>query len=88
MSGGKLRWLGLGLVTTAGAGVLALTAIMNSAFAYGDVVPDAGGFHGGGGFASVPDTTEVMGGSGLPIPPQVTQMPSTLCTSSPICRAP
>lgn len=35
---GKLRWLGLGLVTTAGTGVLALTAMMNSAFAFGDDV--------------------------------------------------
>jgi hypothetical protein len=36
MSGRKLRYLGLGLVTTAGEGVLALTSMMNSAFAYGD----------------------------------------------------
>jgi hypothetical protein len=38
MSGRKLRYLGLGLVSTAGAGVLALTSVMNSAFAYGDDV--------------------------------------------------
>jgi PE-PPE domain len=57
MSNSKLRWLGLGLVTTAGTGVLALTAMMNSAFAYGDPAdPD-------------PSTVGlVMGGSGTPIP--------------------
>ncbi len=38
MSGRKLRYLGLGLVITAGAGVLALASMMNSAFAYGDDV--------------------------------------------------
>ena len=53
MSGRKLRWLGLGLVTTAGAGVLGLTAVMNSAFAFGDTDPDIGLF---------------VGASGLPIP--------------------
>ncbi|MGO9034703.1 PE-PPE domain-containing protein [Mycobacterium sp.] len=36
MSGRKLRWLGLGLVATGGAGILTLTAMMNSAFAWGD----------------------------------------------------
>jgi len=56
MSNRKLRWLGLGLVTTAGAGVLGLSAMMNPAFAHADP----------------PDPPEiiglVMGGSGLPIP--------------------
>jgi hypothetical protein len=32
------RWLGFGLVATAGTGLLALTAMMNAAFAYGDDV--------------------------------------------------
>ncbi len=61
MSGRNLRWLGLGLVATAGAGVLALTAMMNSAFAYGDAAVTA---------AADPDPTIglVMGGSGTPIP--------------------
>src|ERR1700733_7488121 len=36
MSDTKLRWLGLGLVTTASAGVLGLTAMMNRAFAHAD----------------------------------------------------
>jgi hypothetical protein len=31
-----LRWLGFGLLATAGAGLLALTSMMNSAFAFGD----------------------------------------------------
>jgi hypothetical protein len=52
MSGRKLRWLGLGLVTTVGVGVLGLTAMMNPAFASAD---DG-------------DIGLVMGGSGLPIP--------------------
>jgi hypothetical protein len=41
MSDRKLRWLGLGLVTTASAGVLGLSAMMNPAFAHADdMVPD------------------------------------------------
>jgi hypothetical protein len=52
MSGRALRPLCLGLVTTAGAGVLSLTAMMNSAFAYGD---DS-------------TIGLVMGPSGVPIP--------------------
>ena len=36
MSDRKLRWLGLGLVATAGAGVLGLSAMMNPAFAHAD----------------------------------------------------
>jgi PE-PPE domain-containing protein len=52
MSGRKLRRLSLGLVTTAGAGVLGLSAVMNLASAHAD---DG-------------DIGLVMGGSGLPIP--------------------
>jgi hypothetical protein len=52
MSDNKLRWLGLGLVATAGAGVLALTAMMNPAFAHADT----------------DDIGLVIGGSGTPIP--------------------
>ncbi|MBV8182788.1 MAG: PE-PPE domain-containing protein [Mycobacterium sp.] len=58
MSGRTLRSLGLGLVTTAGAGVMALSAMMNSAFAYGDTPPDP----------ADPTIGLVMGGSGLPLP--------------------
>jgi hypothetical protein len=36
MSDRKLRWFGLGLVTTAGAGILGLSAMMNPAFAHAD----------------------------------------------------
>jgi PE-PPE domain len=57
MSGRTLRWLGLGLLSTAGAGVMVLTGMMNSAFAYGDVPPDPAETIG-----------LVMGGSGQPIP--------------------
>ena len=58
MSGRKLRWLAAGMFATAGAGMLSMTAIMNSAFAFGDTpLP--------------PDPTDiglVLGASGLPIP--------------------
>jgi len=59
MSGRTLRWLGLGLVGTAGAGVLALTATLTSAVAYGDVSPEP-----------VDPTTIglVVGPSGIPLP--------------------
>jgi PE-PPE domain len=52
MSGRKLRWLGLGLVATAGAGVLGLSAMMNPTVAYADGE----------------DIGLAIGGSGLPIP--------------------
>jgi hypothetical protein len=58
MSGRKLRWLTAGMFATASAGMLSMTAIMNSAFAFGDppVPPDP------------PDIGLVLGASGLPIP--------------------
>jgi PE-PPE domain len=63
MSGRKLRWLSSGLVATAGAGMLAVTAMMNSAVALGDtpdlvapVIPPAG------------DIGLFVGASGTPIP--------------------
>jgi hypothetical protein len=52
MSGRKLRWLGLGLVATAGAGVIGLTAMTNPAFARADG----------------DDIGLVLGASGLPLP--------------------
>jgi hypothetical protein len=52
MSGRKPRWLGLGLVATAGAGVIGLTAITNPAFARADG----------------DDVGLVLGASGLPLP--------------------
>ena len=52
MSDRKLRWLGLGLVATAGAGFVGLSAMMNPAAAHAD--------DGNIGL--------VIGGSGLPIP--------------------
>jgi hypothetical protein len=52
MSDRKLRWLGVGLVTTAGAGVFGLTAMTNPTVARAD----------GGDFGVV------IGASGLPIP--------------------
>jgi hypothetical protein len=36
MSVRKIRWLGLALLASTGAGLLALTSTMNSAFAFGD----------------------------------------------------
>jgi hypothetical protein len=58
MSGRKLRWLTAGLFASGAAGALSLTAIMNSAFAFGDppLPPDPA------------DIGLVLGGSGLPIP--------------------
>jgi PE-PPE domain len=52
MSDRKLRWLGLGLVATAGAGVLGLTAMMNPTVAHADGE----------------DIGLVLGASGVPIP--------------------
>ena len=52
MSGRKARWVGLGLVATAGAGVLGLSAMMNPSSAYAD---DS-------------DIGLVIGGTELPIP--------------------
>jgi hypothetical protein len=52
MSSRKLRWLGLGLVATAAAGVLGLTAMMNPAFVHADGE----------------DIGLVIGASGVPIP--------------------
>src|SRR5271156_6992545 len=52
MSDRKLRWLGLELVSTAGAGVLGLTAMMNPTVAYADGE----------------DIGLVIGASGVPIP--------------------
>ena len=52
MSVPTLRWLGLGLVTTAGAGVLGLTAMMHPTVAYADGE----------------DIGVVIGASGVPIP--------------------
>ena len=52
MSDRKLRWLGLGLVATAGAGVVGLSAMMSPAVAYADGE----------------DIGLVIGGSGTPIP--------------------
>lgn len=36
MLGRKIRWLGFALLASTGAGLLALTSMMNSAFAFGD----------------------------------------------------
>jgi hypothetical protein len=53
----NFRWLGFALFASGGAGLLSLTSIMNSAFAYGAPVDTD---------PVVP--FEVMGGSGLPTP--------------------
>lgn len=58
MSGRKLRWLTVGLFASAGAGLLTLTSMMNSAFAYGETAD----------VAAADPVGLVMGGSGLPIP--------------------
>ena len=55
MSVRKIRWLGLALLATTGAGLLALTSMMNPAFAFGD---DTALVMGPSGFP-VPPTTYV-----------------------------
>jgi hypothetical protein len=57
MTGRNFRWLAFALLASGGAGLLSLTSIMNSAFAYGAPVDTD---------PVVP--FEVMGGSGLPTP--------------------
>lgn len=61
MTSRKIRWLGLGLATTAGSGVLALSAMMNSAFAYAD---DTGLVMGGSGLP-IPGPNYVGAANGL-----------------------
>jgi PE-PPE domain len=58
MSNRKLRWLGLGLVATAGAGFLGLAAMMNPTVAYADG----------------DDIGLVLGASGLPLPTAMSDM--------------
>jgi hypothetical protein len=77
MSGRKLRWLTVGLYASAGAGVLSLTSIMNSAFAFGDtgIV---------GAAAADPNIGLLMGGSELPIPgPQYVEAADNLYLDNP-----
>jgi hypothetical protein len=62
MSNRKLRWLGLGLVMTAGAGVLGLSAMMNPASAHAD---DDIGLVMGGSELPVPGPTYVEAADGL-----------------------
>jgi hypothetical protein len=61
MSSRKLRWLTAGLFASVGAGLLAITSVMNSAFAYGEPAIAAD--------AADPATALVMGPSGFPVPP-------------------
>jgi hypothetical protein len=61
MSDRKLHWLGLGLVATAGAGVLGLSAMMNPAFARAD---DIGLVMGGSGLP-IPGPDYVAAADGL-----------------------
>ncbi len=77
MSGRKARWVGLGLVTTAGAGVVGLSAMMNPAFAHADDI----GLVIGGTTRPVPGTEYVYaadklylenGPGGVPTYPDIT----------------
>jgi PE-PPE domain len=61
MSVRKIRWLGFALLASAGAGLLALTSMMNSAFAFGD---DTALVMGPSGFP-VPPTAYVDAVNGL-----------------------
>ncbi len=62
MSGRKLRWLTAGLFASAGAGMLSMTAVMNSAFAFGD---DATGLVMGGSGTPIPGTDYVAAADNL-----------------------
>jgi len=61
MSDRKLRWLGLGLAATVGAGVLGLSAMMNPAFAHADDI----GLVMGGSDLPIPGPTYVEAADGL-----------------------
>ena len=61
MPGRRMRWLGISLLATGGAGLLALTSILHSAFAFGD---DTALVMGPSGFP-VPPTTYVDAVNGL-----------------------
>ncbi|HEU4359877.1 MAG TPA: PE-PPE domain-containing protein [Mycobacterium sp.] len=65
MEGRSLRWLTAALVTSGGAGLLTLTAVLHSAFAYGAPLTVAPPLP-----PPFPETTLVMGPSGVPIPDQ------------------
>ena len=56
MSGRKLRWLTAGLFASAGAGMLSVTAVINSAFAFGETD------------SSIDPVGLIIGASGTPIP--------------------
>ncbi|HEU0190308.1 MAG TPA: PE-PPE domain-containing protein [Mycobacterium sp.] len=64
MTDHRFRWLTAGLVTGGGVGLLTLTAALHSAFAYGAplTAPPLP--------PPIPDITQVMGPSGVPIPDQ------------------
>jgi hypothetical protein len=66
MSDRKLRWLGLGLVATASAGALGLTATMNPTVAHADGE----------------DIGLVIGASGVPTPGSLYSRPLTTSTST------
>lgn len=65
MKGRGFRWLTAGLVASGGAGLLTLTAALQSAFAYGAPLNGAPPLP-----PPIPGTTLVMGPSGVPIPDQ------------------
>ena len=62
MSGRKLRWLGLALVATAGAGIVGVSAMMNPASAHAD---DDIGLVMGGTELPIPGPEYVYAANGL-----------------------
>jgi len=70
MSDRKLRWLGLGLAATAGAGVLGLSAMMNPASAHADDI----GLVMGGSELPIPGPTYVGAADGLYLDNPYTQL--------------
>lgn len=65
MTDQRFRWLFAGVVASAGAGLLTLAAMLHSTFAYGAPLTAAPPLP-----PPIPDTTQVMGPSGVPIPDQ------------------
>jgi hypothetical protein len=76
MSSRNRRWLGFGLLATAGAGLLALTSVLNASYAFGET-PDTA--------SADPTIGLVMGPSGDPIPgPEYVDVANGLYITNPL----
>jgi hypothetical protein len=71
MAHGKRRWLGIGLLGSSGAGLMALTSVVHAAFAFADCTDPAG------------CTALIMGPTGVPIPSEEFQEAAQLLYMAP-----